>query len=97
MGKAACAGSDIVIVTDDNPRGEDPATIRAAVLGGCDSKACEVGDRRNAIAEAIALAGRNDIVLVAGKGHEQGQIVGRGDDVRVLPFDDVAVARECTT
>lgn len=97
MGKAACAGSDIVIVTNDNPRGEDPATIRAAVLGGCDSKAREVGDRRNAIAEAIALAGRNDIVLVAGKGHEQGQIVGRGDDVRVLPFDDVAVARECTT
>ncbi|NLR70695.1 UDP-N-acetylmuramoyl-L-alanyl-D-glutamate--2,6-diaminopimelate ligase [Novosphingobium sp. ERN07] len=97
MGHAACVGSDVVIVTDDNPRGEDPADIRAAVLGGCDDKAREIGDRRSAIAAAIADAGRDDIVLVAGKGHEQGQIVGRGDAVRVLPFDDVEVARECTT
>lgn len=97
MGRAACAGSDLVIVTDDNPRGEDPAEIRAAVMAGCDGKAREIGDRRAAIAAAIAEAGRDDIVLVAGKGHEQGQIVGRGDAVRVLPFDDVQVARECTT
>ncbi|MCY1672335.1 UDP-N-acetylmuramoyl-L-alanyl-D-glutamate--2,6-diaminopimelate ligase [Novosphingobium sp. SL115] len=97
MGRAACAGSDAVIVTDDNPRGEDPAEIRAAVLAGCDAKAREIGDRRAAIAAGIADAGRDDIVLVAGKGHEQGQIVGRGDTVRVLPFDDVQVARECTT
>ena len=48
-----------------------------------------------AIAAAIARAGRDDIVLIAGKGHEQGQIVGRGEAMRVLPFDDVAVAREC--
>lgn len=97
MGRAACAGSDLVIVTDDNPRGEDPAEIRAAVMAGCDGKAREIGDRRAAIAAAIAEAGRQDIVLVAGKGHEQGQIVGRGDNVRILPFDDVEVARECTT
>ncbi len=97
MGRAACAGSDLVIVTDDNPRGEDPAEIRAAILAGCDEKAREIGDRRAAIAAAIAEAGREDIVLVAGKGHEQGQIVGRGEAVRILPFDDVQVARECTT
>ncbi|MEL0210324.1 MAG: UDP-N-acetylmuramoyl-L-alanyl-D-glutamate--2,6-diaminopimelate ligase [Novosphingobium sp.] len=97
MGRAACAGSDLVIVTDDNPRGEDASEIRAAVLAGCDGKAREIGDRRSAIAAAIAEAGREDIVLVAGKGHEQGQIVGRGDAMRVLPFDDVQVARECTT
>lgn len=97
MGRAACAGSDLVIVTDDNPRGEDAADIRAAVMVGCDAKAREIGDRRGAIAAAIAEAGRDDIVLVAGKGHEQGQIIGRGDAMRVLPFDDVQVARECTT
>ncbi len=97
MGRAACAGSDIVIVTDDNPRGENPADIRAAVLAGCDGKAREIGDRRSAIAAAIAEAGRDDIVLVAGKGHEQGQIIGRGEAIRILPFDDVQVARECTT
>ncbi|WP_062347726.1 UDP-N-acetylmuramoyl-L-alanyl-D-glutamate--2,6-diaminopimelate ligase [Novosphingobium sp. CCH12-A3] len=97
MGRAACAGSDLVVVTDDNPRGEDPADIRRAVMAGCDGKAREIGDRRAAIAAAIAEAGREDIVLVAGKGHEQGQIVGRGDAVRILPFDDVQVARECTT
>ncbi len=96
MGAAACAGSDVVIVTDDNPRGEDAGAIRAAVLSGCNAKAREIGDRREAISAAIALAGAGDIVLVAGKGHEQGQIVGRGDAMRVLPFDDVQVARECT-
>jgi UDP-N-acetylmuramoyl-L-alanyl-D-glutamate--2,6-diaminopimelate ligase len=96
MGAAACAGADVVIVTDDNPRGEDPAAIRAEVIAGCTKGAREVGDRRAAIADAIAQAGAGDIVLIAGKGHEQGQIVGRGDATRVLPFDDVAVARECT-
>ena len=97
MGRAACAGSDVVIVTDDNPRGEDAAAIRAAVMAGCDGRAREVGDRRSAITAAIAEAQAGDIVLIAGKGHEQGQIVGRGDAMRVLPFDDVQVARECTT
>ncbi|MEO5706070.1 MAG: UDP-N-acetylmuramoyl-L-alanyl-D-glutamate--2,6-diaminopimelate ligase [Alteraurantiacibacter sp.] len=94
MGAAAAAGSDMVIVTDDNPRGEDPAAIRAAVLAGAPG-ATEIGDRRAAIRAAIAAAGRSDIVLIAGKGHEQGQIIGSGDKVRIVPFDDVAVAREC--
>ena len=94
MGRAACAGSDVAIVTDDNPRGEDAAAIRAAILAGCED-AREIGDRREAIRLAMAEAGADDLVLIAGKGHEQGQIVGRGDAMRVLPFDDVAVAREC--
>ncbi len=89
MGQAAAAGADVVIVTDDNPRSEDAATIRAEVMKGC-PQATEIGDRRAAIAAAVAQAGPEDIVLIAGKGHEQGQIVGD----RVLPFDDVAVARE---
>lgn len=93
MGEAASKGSEVVIVTDDNPRGEDPAAIRAAVLAGAPD-AIEIGDRREAIAEAIRRAGAKDIVLVAGKGHEQGQIIGSGENMRVLPFDDVQVARE---
>ena len=95
MGEAAAQGSDLVIVTDDNPRGEDPALIRDAVMAGAGPNARNIGGRRDAIAAAIAEAGQSDIVLVAGKGHEQGQIVGSGDDIRVLPFDDVTVAREC--
>ena len=95
MGEAASRGSDVVIVTDDNPRGEDPTAIRAAVLAGAGSNAREIGDRRGAIAAAIAEAGRDDIVLIAGKGHETGQIIGAGDSMRILPFDDVEVAREC--
>ena len=95
MGEAASRGSDVVIVTDDNPRGEDPAAIRAAVLAGAASNTREIGDRRAAIAAAIAEAGRDDIVLIAGKGHETGQIIGAGDSMRILPFDDVEVAREC--
>jgi len=93
MGQVAAELADLVIVTDDNPRGEDPTEIRRATLMGCPG-AREIGDRREAIATAVGEAGRDDIVLVAGKGHEQGQIVGRGADMRVLPFDDVAVARE---
>ena len=72
---------------------EDPADIRKAVLAGCPG-AREIGDRREAIAAALGEAAGDDVVLVAGKGHEQGQVVGRGADMRVLPFDDVAVARE---
>ncbi len=90
MGAIAVETSDITIVTDDNPRSEDPASIRAAIMAGAPG-AFEIGDRRSAIAHAIALAGADDIVLIAGKGHEQGQIVGD----RILPFDDVQVAREC--
>ncbi|APE27012.1 UDP-N-acetylmuramoyl-L-alanyl-D-glutamate--2,6-diaminopimelate ligase [Aurantiacibacter gangjinensis] len=95
MGEAAAKGSELVIVTDDNPRGEDAAAIRDEVMLGAGTMARNIGGRREAIAAAIAEAGKDDIVLVAGKGHEQGQIVGSGDDMRVLPFDDVTVAREC--
>ena len=97
MGGVAAAGSDLVIVTDDNPRGEDPGEIRAMVLeglGAARESAREIGDRREAIGAGIAQAGKDDIVLIAGKGHEQGQIIGSGADRRVLPFDDVQVARE---
>jgi UDP-N-acetylmuramoyl-L-alanyl-D-glutamate--2,6-diaminopimelate ligase len=93
MGAAAVAGADIVIVTDDNPRGEDAAAIRQSILAAAPS-AREVGDRRAAIAAAIAEARADDIVIIAGKGHEQGQIVGRGDAMRAYPFDDAVVARE---
>ena len=95
MGRVAAEQADLAIVTDDNPRGEDPAAIRAMVLAGGGGALREVGDRRGAIAQAIGAAGRDDIVLIAGKGHEQGQIFGTGEAMRVLPFDDVSVAREC--
>jgi len=90
MGKAASRLADLVIVTDDNPRSEEPAAIRRDILSGA-AGAREVPGRREAIAAAVAEAGAEDIILLAGKGHEQGQIVGD----QVLPFDDVAVAREC--
>ena len=90
MGEVAARLSDIVIVTDDNPRGEDPAAIRSAVLAGAPG-AREINGRRQAIAEAIRLAGPKDIILLAGKGHETGQIIGD----QVYPFDDAEVAREC--
>jgi UDP-N-acetylmuramoyl-L-alanyl-D-glutamate--2,6-diaminopimelate ligase len=90
MGRVASAMADLVIVTDDNPRSEEPAAIRSAILEGAPG-AREVPGRRDAIASAVAEAGEDDIILLAGKGHEQGQIVGD----RVLPFDDVQVAREC--
>jgi UDP-N-acetylmuramoyl-L-alanyl-D-glutamate--2,6-diaminopimelate ligase len=88
MGEAATRIADIVIVTDDNPRTENPAAIRHAILVAAPG-AQEIADRRAAIAAAIGLSGADDTVLIAGKGHEQGQIVGD----QVLPFDDVDVAR----
>lgn len=90
MGAVATKYSDYVIVTDDNPRSEDPAAIRKAILMGAPG-AVNIGGRREAIAAAIAEAGPDDIILLAGKGHEQGQEIGD----RTLPFDDVTVAREC--
>ncbi|MGN6619929.1 MAG: UDP-N-acetylmuramoyl-L-alanyl-D-glutamate--2,6-diaminopimelate ligase [Sphingomonas sp.] len=89
MGQVAAASADVVIVTDDNPRTEDPAAIRREVMKGA-GDAIEIGGRRQAIAAAIDMAGPEDIVLLAGKGHEQGQVIG---DL-TLPFDDVTVARE---
>ncbi len=90
MGQVAQMQADLAIVTDDNPRTEDPSAIRAAILKGA-TQAREIGDRREAIRFAIQQAEAQDIVLIAGKGHEQGQIVGDME----LPFDDVTVAREC--
>ena len=89
MGAVASALADVAIVTDDNPRGEDAGAIRRDVMRGAPD-AIEIGDRRVAITEAVGMAGAQDIVLIAGKGHEHGQIVG---DL-VLTFDDVSVARE---
>ncbi|WP_086616987.1 UDP-N-acetylmuramoyl-L-alanyl-D-glutamate--2,6-diaminopimelate ligase [Erythrobacter tepidarius] len=94
MGAVAARAADLAIVTDDNPRSEDPVAIRAAIVAG-GTGLREIGDRRAAIAAAIAEAGARDIVLIAGKGHEQGQIFGSGENMRVEAFDDVEVAREC--
>jgi UDP-N-acetylmuramoyl-L-alanyl-D-glutamate--2,6-diaminopimelate ligase len=89
MGAAAAAGADFCIVTDDNPRSENPALIRAAILAACPG-AAEVADRRAAIAAGLSALRAGDVLVVAGKGHELGQIVG----AETLPFDDVAVVRE---
>jgi UDP-N-acetylmuramoyl-L-alanyl-D-glutamate--2,6-diaminopimelate ligase len=88
MGMAARAHADRIIVTDDNPRTEDPAAIRAAVLAGA-TGAVEIGDRAAAIAEAITAARTGDVVVIAGKGHEAGQIIGH----EVLPFNDADEVR----
>jgi UDP-N-acetylmuramoyl-L-alanyl-D-glutamate--2,6-diaminopimelate ligase len=90
MGEVATRLADVAIVTDDNPRSEDPAKIRADILAGAPG-AIEVAGRKDAIARALEMAKTGDIVLLAGKGHETGQIIG----TRVLPFDDALVAREC--
>jgi UDP-N-acetylmuramoyl-L-alanyl-D-glutamate--2,6-diaminopimelate ligase len=89
MGAAAARGADLVVVTDDNPRTEDPAGVRAAVRQGAEqagtpAKIIEVAGRRAAIDEAVRLAGPGDVVAVLGKGHERGQEVNG----QVLPFDD---------
>jgi UDP-N-acetylmuramoyl-L-alanyl-D-glutamate--2,6-diaminopimelate ligase len=89
MGAAAAAGADICIVTDDNPRSEAPGPIRAAILAAC-SGGIEIGDRRAAIAAGLEKLRAGDVLVVAGKGHEQGQIVGS----EILPFDDAQVIRE---
>jgi UDP-N-acetylmuramoyl-L-alanyl-D-glutamate--2,6-diaminopimelate ligase len=88
MGQAASRLADWVTVTDDNPRSEDPAIIRAAILAACPD-AREIGDRTKAIETALNDLAAGDVLVVAGKGHEQGQIVGG----LVLPFDDASVIR----
>jgi UDP-N-acetylmuramoyl-L-alanyl-D-glutamate--2,6-diaminopimelate ligase len=97
MGAAAAAGSDVLVITDDNPRSEDPAAIRAAMLAGVEQVAPdqraqvhEVPGRRDALAAAVGLARPGDTLLVAGKGHETGQEVAG----QVHPFDDRAVLRD---
>ncbi|AAV94478.1 UDP-N-acetylmuramoyl-L-alanyl-D-glutamate--2,6-diaminopimelate ligase [Ruegeria pomeroyi] len=87
MGKAAVENADIVIITDDNPRSEDPALIRAAVMQGAPG-ATEVGDRAEAILRGVDTLEPGDALLICGKGHETGQVVGD----QVLPFDDVEQA-----
>ncbi len=90
MGAAVAEHSDLAIISDDNPRTEDPAAIRAAVQAGC-PKAENVGDRRAAIHRALALADAGDLILIAGKGHETGQEI----QGTTLPFDDAEVAAAC--
>ena len=97
MGEIAARLADVLVVTDDNPRGEDPAVIRAAVVAGARAvtqperaDVHEVGDRREAIRMAVRLARAGDTVVVAGKGHETGQEAAG----RILPFDDRDVLRE---
>ena len=95
MGAIGARHADVLVVTDDNPRGEDPAAIRATLLAGAGevpraqrAELVEIGSRRDAIRHAVSLARPGDTVLVAGKGHETGQEVGTGDDRVVHPFDD---------
>jgi UDP-N-acetylmuramoyl-L-alanyl-D-glutamate--2,6-diaminopimelate ligase len=88
MGRIASAKADRVIVTDDNPRTEQPAAIRSEILAGA-SDAEEIGDRGEAIRTAVRAIGRGDVILIAGKGHEQGQYIGD----RVIPFSDHEAAR----
>nr|WP_256366632.1 UDP-N-acetylmuramoyl-L-alanyl-D-glutamate--2,6-diaminopimelate ligase [Methylocapsa sp. S129] len=88
MGEIAARGADIVIVTDDNPRSENPAAIRAAILAAAPG-AIEIGDRGQAIRAAIAMLSEGDALLIAGKGHETGQIVGNS----TLAFSDHEAAR----
>ena len=93
MGATACRLADSVIVTDDNPRSEDPAAIRAEVLAGCATVegcgATEIGDRAAAIREGLSRLGQGDCLVIAGKGHEQGQIVGD----TTIPFSDQSEVR----
>jgi UDP-N-acetylmuramoyl-L-alanyl-D-glutamate--2,6-diaminopimelate ligase len=88
MGAACAQRADVCWVTDDNPRSEDPAAIRAAVLAGCPG-GIDAGDRAGAIGRAIAALGPGDVLAVAGKGHESGQTIG----AVTHPFDDASVVR----
>jgi UDP-N-acetylmuramyl-tripeptide synthetase len=88
MGEIAARSADVAIVTDDNPRSENPASIRAQILAAAPS-AIEIGDRAAAIRAGIAMLGDGDALLIAGKGHETGRIVGD----RTLPFSDADEAR----
>ncbi len=96
MGRVAAEFADLVVITDDNPRDEDPATIRAAIAAGvgaagrtgdgAPAELVEIGDRRSAIAHAVGWARRGDVVVIAGKGHETGQTIAG----QTRPFDDRA-------
>jgi UDP-N-acetylmuramoyl-L-alanyl-D-glutamate--2,6-diaminopimelate ligase len=88
MGAEVASRADLAIVTDDNPRSENPAAIRAAILAACPG-AIEIGDREAAIAAGLTALREGDVLVVAGKGHEQGQTIGG----TVLPFDDASTLR----
>jgi len=95
MGEIGARVADVFVITDDNPRSEDPAAIRAAVRAGAEqvpeatrAEVLEVGDRHEAIRRAVTMARTGDTVLVAGKGHETGQEIGAGAFAVVHPFDD---------
>jgi hypothetical protein len=90
MGEIAARLADVVIVTSDNPRSEDPEAIIREILEGAGPGVESLVDRREAIARAVGLASAGDVVVIAGKGHEQGQEFEGG---RKVPFDDVTVAR----
>ena len=99
MGAAAAERADVVVITDDNPRTEDPAAIRAAALTGARATerartgrtaVVDGGDRRSAIATALRLSRSGDVIAILGKGHEQGQQIGN----ETVPFDDATVAVE---
>jgi UDP-N-acetylmuramoyl-L-alanyl-D-glutamate--2,6-diaminopimelate ligase len=90
MGRAVDRGADVVIVTSDNPRSEDPAAIIDDVLAGISGPNVAIVDRREAIAHALAEAQPGDVVVIAGKGHEHGQTIAGVTH----PFDDAQVARE---
>jgi UDP-N-acetylmuramoyl-L-alanyl-D-glutamate--2,6-diaminopimelate ligase len=91
MGEAASRLAERVVVTSDNPRNEDPEAIIAAILEGCRAGVEVEPDRRAAIEKAVEMAEPGDVLVIAGKGHEQGQELAGG---RKIPFDDVTVARE---
>ena len=91
MGRIAAARADLVIITDDNPRSEDPAAIRAEILAACPD-AREIADRAAAISDTAAKLDAGDILIIAGKGHEDGQIRGE----RVIPHSDITIAKSLT-
>jgi UDP-N-acetylmuramoyl-L-alanyl-D-glutamate--2,6-diaminopimelate ligase len=91
MGNAAARLADVAIITDDNPRSEDPAAIRASIRAACPG-GIEIGDRAQAIEAGLDMLRPGDVLAVAGKGHEQGQIIGK----QVIPFDDATVIRRLT-
>jgi len=91
MGAIAARLADHVVVTSDNPRSEDPRAIIGEILVGAGEEVEAIVDRREAIARAVGLARPGDVLVIAGKGHEQGQELAGG---RKVPFDDVTVARE---
>ncbi|NIP80520.1 MAG: UDP-N-acetylmuramoyl-L-alanyl-D-glutamate--2,6-diaminopimelate ligase, partial [Gemmatimonadetes bacterium] len=92
MGRVAAGLADVVVVTSDNPRTEDPDAIIDQIMAGIDGEAVRVTDRREAIGRALEMARPDDLVLLAGKGHERYQVLG----TETVPFDERRVVREWT-